>query len=114
MTEAELSRALKAKRERERLPLREAARQIGLSAQSVLWRIENGRRFDYPTGQKILNWLQPQGANMGTVAAVNAAIFADTVLSADQAKLISELFANMYQFAIAAKKKNNGSHTSST
>lgn len=105
MLESELRHALKTKREREGLSLRQAAGQIGISNQSTLHRIENGHRFDYPTGLKIQKWLQPAGARPDTITAVNAAIFADSALSENQAKLISELFADMYQFAIAAKGK---------
>lgn len=102
VAEAELRHALKSKRERDRLSLREAARLIGLSSQSILHRIEAGHRFDYSTGLKILNWLQPAGAKPDTIAIVNAAIFADSALSERQARLISSLFADMYDFAIAS------------
>lgn len=44
-------------------------------------------------------------AKPGTIAAVKAIIFADSALSADQARLLSELFADMYQFAVTTKKK---------
>ena len=105
MGESELSHALKSKREREGLSLRQAAKQIGVSSQSVLHRIEAGHRLDYSTGLKILNWLQPLGTKPDTIAAVNAAIFADSALSEEQARLISDLFVDMYRFAIASKGK---------
>jgi len=105
MAEAELSHALKSKREREGLSLRQAAKQIGVSSQSVLHRIEAGHRFDYQTGLKILNWLQPAGAKPDAIAAVNAAIFADPELSEGEARLISDLFAEMHRFAIVSKGK---------
>lgn len=55
-TAEEIQAKLKAKRSLDRLSLREAAKQSGVSF-STLSRIERGRVFDWETGVALCKWL---------------------------------------------------------
>lgn len=55
-TAEEIQAKLKAKRSLDKLSLRDAAKQIGVSA-STLSRIERGQVFDWETGVALCKWL---------------------------------------------------------
>lgn len=99
MTASELRIALAARRKAERLSYRAVGEQSGISFMTVR-RIELGQAFDYETGIKLANWLQPPGEREGTIAVIRAAIWSDARLTGKQKIWMSEAFGEVYELLI--------------
>lgn len=96
MTHGQMAASLKSKRAEHRLSLRELGKLLSVPF-TTLSRIERGTVPMGATFAKIQEWLEPNGIAADTITAVNATIFADTKLTPDAKKALSELFAVAYR-----------------
>lgn len=99
MTATELQFALIARRKALKLTLRAVAQQAGVS-HSTLHRVEQGYAFDYETGMRVINWLNPPERERDTVATFCAAVFVDARLSDKQKSWMVSAFREIYEILV--------------